>query len=368
MHILDSLNRGGTEVLALDVCRNARANDLDLTFVATGGGDLENDFHESGINFIRLQRRLPLDLSLVSELRHIIAGQNINVVHTHQAVEATHAYLATRGLVVKQVMTFHLCEADVKNRIALKLLVERLDAKVAVSQDLLKCLAADARFKIDSRFHVIHNGVDLKRLVTIDGDLRAELGLSSEHLLLGMVGNFYADRRKDQLTVCKALSALFARVPNVHFVFAGGSPDNDTRTFDECVAYCRGHKINDRVHFLGKRRDVPALLNSLDLFVFSSLKDSFGVAAVEAMMLGIPTVVSDIGALVEVSGNGQYARLFRTRDAEDLSLALLELISKPELRAELGLRGKEAAQRQFSIEAHIGEIKRLYKSLDDQRL
>ena len=40
MHILDSLNRGGAEVLALDVCRNARAHDLDLTFVATGGGDL----------------------------------------------------------------------------------------------------------------------------------------------------------------------------------------------------------------------------------------------------------------------------------------------------------------------------------------
>lgn len=49
LHILDSLNRGGAETMMLDVCRNAKARGLDLTFVATGGGDLENDFRDSGV-------------------------------------------------------------------------------------------------------------------------------------------------------------------------------------------------------------------------------------------------------------------------------------------------------------------------------
>ena len=64
MHILDSLNRGGAEMLALDVCRNARAHNLDLTFMVMGGGDLEADFRGSGAVFHRLQRRLPVDLRL----------------------------------------------------------------------------------------------------------------------------------------------------------------------------------------------------------------------------------------------------------------------------------------------------------------
>jgi len=54
LHLLDSLNRGGTEVLELDVCRNARANGLDLIFAAMGGGDLEEEFRNSDVEFIRL--------------------------------------------------------------------------------------------------------------------------------------------------------------------------------------------------------------------------------------------------------------------------------------------------------------------------
>src|ERR671913_1827322 len=97
LHILDSLNRGGAEVLALDLCRNARARGLELTFAATGGGDLEDDFRSSGADFVRLRRELPVDLNLAASLREIVRGRNVGVVHCHQAVEALHAYLPTRG-------------------------------------------------------------------------------------------------------------------------------------------------------------------------------------------------------------------------------------------------------------------------------
>ena len=76
--------------MALDLCRNAAANGLDLTFVASGGGDLESDFRQSGIEFLRLRRRLPVDLSLASQLRQIIIDRKIQIVHSHQTVEALH--------------------------------------------------------------------------------------------------------------------------------------------------------------------------------------------------------------------------------------------------------------------------------------
>src|SRR5918997_3842985 len=126
LHILDSLNRGGAETLALDLCRNARAGGLELTFAATGGGDLEDDFRSSGADFVRLRRELPVDLNLAASLREIVRGRNVEVVHCHQAVEALHAYLATRGLGgrggggrVRRVLSFHLCTSDAKNRLAL---------------------------------------------------------------------------------------------------------------------------------------------------------------------------------------------------------------------------------------------------------
>ncbi|HKP73036.1 MAG TPA: glycosyltransferase, partial [Pyrinomonadaceae bacterium] len=335
MHLLDSLNRGGAETLALDLCRNARATGLDLTFVATGGGELEDDFRNSGVDYVRLERRAPLDLKLVRRLREVIKERRVAVVHAHQAVEALHAYLATRGAAVKRVLSFHLCAADAKNRLALKRLAPRMDANVAVSRDLLKCLETEGGFATGKNFHVVYNGVDERRLRTSGGSLRAELGLSQSDLLLGMVGNFYADARKDQLTVCRALPAVFRHAPHAHFVFAGGHDESAPQTYHACVNYCREQGIGERVHFLGKRADVPDVLAALDVFVFSSRKDTFGVAVVEAMLKGVPSVVSDIGALLEVSNGGEHASVFRTGDADDLERQLVGLIDDPARRASL---------------------------------
>jgi len=373
LHLLDSLSRGGAETLCLDVCRNARAHGLDLTFAATGGGELEDDFRRSGADFIRLTRRLPLDLKLAAQLRRLILEREIEVVHCHQAVEALHAYLATPGSSsssgggrqrVKRVLSFHLCTADAKNRLALKFLAPRMDACVAVSRELLSCLEAEGKYATGKNFHVVYNGVDAARLAaTSGGDLRAELKLTGSELLFGMVGNFYADGRKDQLTVCRALPEVFKQVPDAHFVFAGGHAEDASRIYDECVNYCREQGIAGRVHFLGQRADVACVLGALDIFVFSSRKDSFGVAVVEAMLAGVPAVVSDIGALLEVTNDGKYASVFRTGDANDLARQLVMLASDDARRRELAEQAKQWATREFGIETHIENLLQLYKSL-----
>jgi glycosyltransferase involved in cell wall biosynthesis len=368
LHLLDSLNRGGAETLCLDVCRNARRNSLDLTFAATGGGDLEDDFRRSGADFIRLTRTRPLDLKLVRE-------REIEVVHCHHAVEALHAYLATRrsrggndggGRRSKRVLSFHLCTADAKNRLALKFLAPRMDANVAVSRELLSCLEREGKFATGKNFHVVYNGVDAARLGTTVGGgaaLRGELRLAESELLFGMVGNFYADGRKDQLTVCRALPEVFARVPQAQFVFAGGYAENAARIYEECVGFCREQGIAGRVHFLGQRADVAGVLGALDIFVFSSRKDSFGVAVVEAMLAGVPALVSDIGALLEVTRGGEYASVFRTGDAGELARQLIALAGDGARRRELAERARQWAAREFGIETHIGNLLKLYKSL-----
>ncbi|HEY0100938.1 MAG TPA: glycosyltransferase family 4 protein [Pyrinomonadaceae bacterium] len=370
LHLLDSLNRGGAETLCLDVCRNARRNSLDLTFAATGGGELEDDFRQSGADFVRLARTLPLDPKLIKQLRGLIDEREIEVVHCHQAVEALHAYLATRGgqrkgRRVKRVLSFHLCTADAKNRLALKFLAPRMDANVAVSRELLSCLGAEGGFQIGRNFHVVYNGVDASRLDATGGggDLRAELRLTKREVLFGMVGNFYADRRKDQLTVCRALPELFRQVPEAHFVFAGGYEENASGIYQECVNYCREQGIAGRVHFAGKRADVACVLDALDIFVFSSRKDSFGVAVVEAMLAGVPAIVSDIGALLEVTRGGEHASIFRTGDADDLARKMVAVACDPVRQRELGEQARRWARREFGIETHIGNLIKLYESL-----
>ena len=362
LHILDSLNRGGAETMELDLCRNAKANGLDLTFVATGGGDLEKEFRDSGADFIRLNRRLPIDLSLVSRLRRIIEEREIDVVHSHQPVEALHLYLATRGSGVKRVLTLHGVYAGTKNDLALKFVLPRMDARVVLGRHLPAWLAQEQSIDANLSFVVINNGVDSARLASTGRPLRTELGLAQDATLLGMVANFYADRRKDQLTVCKALPQLFARDAAAQFVFVGSS-DGAPHLFDEVVDCCRQRCISDRVHFLGKRADIPDVLSSLDAFVLSSRWEGSPIAVMEAMMIGIPVVLSDIGPLKDVSSDGKYAVLFRSGDQQDLASKLIQLVEDAESRSRLAVLARQWAMSTFSIEAHIASLLKLYGSL-----
>jgi L-malate glycosyltransferase len=362
LHILDSLNRGGAEILALDLCRNAAVNGLDLTFAATGGGDLESDFSSSGVEFIRLQRRLPVDLSLASQLRKIIADRNIDIVHSHQPVEALHLYLATRGTRTKRVLTLHGFYPGSKNDLALRFVLPRLDQGVVVSNEVLRLMTERG---LDSKVNltVVDNGVDVKRLMVSGENLRDELGMLAEQVLFGMIGNFSPVAQKDQKTVCRALPDVFKQIPEAHFVFVGGRSDAAPQLFDECVEICRQAGISERVHFAGKRSDIGAVLQSLDVCVLSSLREGAPISVIEAMLMGVPVLLSDIGPLREMSRDGKYAVLFTTGDEDDLANQLISLHQNASEKRGLAEEAKRWAASRFSIETHIENLKRLYDSL-----
>jgi glycosyltransferase involved in cell wall biosynthesis len=361
LHLLDSLNRGGAETLVLDLCRNARRNGLDISMAALSGGPLETEFESSGVATYRFKRRLPLDLGVIRGLRHLLIAQQIDVVHCHQAVEAVHARLAIprKGKKTKVVQTFHLCSSDLKNRTALRWTTPRMSANICVSNQLRQCLAREAGF-VTTGFRVIHNGIDAQRLQSNeDGSIKDEIGIGKHDKLLGMVGNFYADGRKDHLTVCRALPSVLARVERAHFVFVGKSV-GPGKQMEECREYCADLDLSHRVHFLGPRNDIAKILASLNVFVFSSKHDSFGIAAVEAMMAGVPLVASDIGAIREVTNNGSYAKLFAVGDAISLTDRVIDAL---ESRAHSVEAARRWALDQFGIDAHITRLKELYEAV-----
>ncbi len=372
LYILDSLNRGGAETLVLDLCRNASSNGLDVMFAATGGGDLEREFEECGVPYHRLQRRFPIDPFLIRSLRRIIKDNGITVVHAQQAVEAIHAYFATRGSDVKCVMSLQNYILDEKNRIATKWIVPRMDAVCPVSNAMQEWFRTSERFEIAERYFVLHNGVDPSRLKPTrpagSKTLRDELCVSPEAPLIGMVGNFYPDLRKDQLTVCRALGKVFAAAPNAHFVFVGSVHPGSEDYLAECKEICRQQAIDDRVHFVRKRSDIPDILSELSLFVFSSVQEGLPVAAVEALMMGVPMIVSDIPPLLEVVGadqpEGPCAETFVTGDANDLAAKITALLMNNTHRVELGRTASSLTPLHFGIDAHIKRVIEIYERLE----
>ncbi|MEP6704553.1 MAG: glycosyltransferase family 4 protein, partial [Acidobacteriota bacterium] len=364
LHLLDSVDRGGAEAQAVDVCRNAAHFGIGMTLVSGAGGAMENAFRDSGVDYVPLKRKLAVDVYFASQLRRIIKENEIDIVHGYQAVDGLHLYLATRGLKdVRRVLSFQGFIADRKNKITSKFLIPRMDANIVVSGGMRKWLHDVDGLDTSRNFHVIYNGADPARLKPTGRSIRKELGLEKEALLAGMVGNFYRDPRKDQLTVCRALPSVFAKFTNAHFLFAGRIEEGAESKMADCVSFCRDNGIADRVHFLGPRGDVPDILAELDIFVFSSLHEGLPVAVSEAMLAGVPMIVSDIEPLLEVTGGGEFAEVFPAKDAGVLSEKLSLLLGDPDRRHGLSRGAKAFARDNFSIDAHMRELVKLYRSL-----
>ncbi|CAN5832060.1 glycosyltransferase [soil metagenome] len=367
LHLLDSLNRGGAETLVLDICRNAEKCGLKLTFAASGGGDLKKEFENSGVEFIGLQRRLPVDPNLIRQLRKIIKEKKIEIVHAHQPVEAVHLYLATAGLKnVKCVLSHHgggLFAEKAKNRLMAKYLSPLMDGNISCSRSLLPWLREEIGIDTAKNFHIIYNGVDAIRLQGSGNSVREEFGIEPEDLLLGMIANFVPTPTKDQMTICRALPKVFAEFENAKFIFAGKVAEGGEKNFNACIEYCAEKGIGDKVFFPGVRNDVPDILAALDLFVFSSLHEGLPIAIVEAMMTKTPVIASDISPLVEATGGGKYAEIFKVKNSEDLAEKILTLLTNTARRENKAEKAYIFAKENYSIEAHIENLKMLYENL-----
>lgn len=349
-------------MLVLDICRNARKHGLDVSFMATGGGALEDDFMDSGVPFFRLQRRLPFDPMLVRGIRRILQSGAFDVIHSTQPVAGIHAYAAALGLGVRHVLGFQGYYGDLKNRLAVRFLVPRMSANISCSGGLLKWLEETEGMDIRG-FETVMNGADASRLRSGGSDVRRELGIPDGSIVIGMLAHFYAAPRKDHASLCRAFARLAEEVPEARLLVAGGTERGAEGKRAECERIVSEAGLAERVHFVGFRRDVGDVLSAIDINVLSSLHEGFPVSLVEAMLVGKACVLSDIAPHIEASGNGRYAELFATGDDVGLSGILRTLARDPQARLGLASRAKEHAEKNLSIGAHLEALKRIYSRI-----
>lgn len=363
LYFLDTVKRGGAETQAIDVCRNARAYGIEVTVVA-GEGELFDELRETGVEVVPVRRKLPIDVSLIRKLRREIVKRGIQIVHSYQAVEGLHLYLGARGTsTVRQVMSFQGFIPDAKNRLTLRFLIPRTDVNLYVSNGLRDWIAHVDGLDTNLSAKVLYNGADPMRLRPTGRSVREELGVDPDTMLFGMVANFYRDPRKDQMTLARALPTVFAAHPNSVCLFVGKTGAGAEGKVEECRRICSEAGIGDRVFFLGGRSDVPDILAALDVFVFSSFQEGLPVALTEAMLAGVPALVSDIPPHLEASDEGRCALLFRTGDDADLAVQLNKLLESGELRAELARKGRVHAELNFSITAHMKGLHKIYSGM-----
>ena len=299
-------------------------------------------------------------LLYLHQLRLLLKSESITVIHTQHWLDCIYAWLATIGMSVQIVNTFHgLYTLKGINGCLCRMSISMADDVCFVSRYELDWY--QKQMKIDDRkCHVIFNGVDFAKL-----DQSGRMSeLENERIKLCMVGNFMTGR--DHLTLINALQMTnhkcqITNLPAFDFYFIGKRSEATPYIYDECVRVCEENGIKN-VHFLGGRSDVPALLKQMDGFVYSTDHDTFGIAVVEAMAVGLPIVVNDWPVMQEVCGenNENYVQYFKSKEAASCAEAIQHLLkdisaASAEFKSRCVHNALWARER-YSIESYIVPI------------
>ena len=367
-YMLGSLNRGGTETLLLDVFRSAAQASFDFIGVYRKSGAYEEDFYKTGKPLFRLSPHHGRLITYLLQLRRLFRAQGVTIVHAQQSIDCLYAWMATIGTGIRVVETFHGYDFGFSR---LARFLNRLSILLSDSV----CFVSDTqrsyyiqRYGLQryvKKLHVVYNGIDFSKfdLKYPVPDFLKKIDPTQSGIRLATVGNFVSVR--SQSYICRSIEILKERgITDFDMYFVGKRNDKEPWRYDDCVNFCKEHSL-DNVHFLGGRADVPAILQNIDAFVYSTDHDTFGIAVVEAMAAGLPVFVNDWGVMCEVVKEGMCkgVSLWETGKPESLANMLSDFFAAPETYYNSARQNKQNIREAFSIQRHVTRLAEIYKQI-----
>ena len=349
---LGALRRGGAESLIYDICRKREDAPFDFCVLYRKDDDFSEAFKATGAELIQVRRTGNM-LKYIRALRKAVQANHIDIVHAQTASNALISILALLFTRVKVVTTFHGFSFSNAPWWYRKLVYGGNKRIVCVSEYEKRHYESKWKLPADNKLRVVYNGIDFSKLDNPQPDIANPVTVEKDVVNLFMVGSFIKGRA--QSFVCKVLHRLDRQGIPFHMYFAGRRDEAEPWRFDDCVAYCRESGLSEKVTFLGNRSDIPWLLRQMDLFLYATDHDTFGIAVIEAVASGLPVVVNDWDVMKEVTRDGEWATLFQTGNEED---CVTKILAWMERRTEAPA---DAVRAHYCIENHIQALNRIYE-------
>lgn len=292
------------------------------------------------------------DLLTSLRLRWILHKLRPDVLHIHSTKAGFVGRLAVipkrrRPRVILTVHSFVFDERVKWLRRMIVGLIERVlltftDRIVVVSNALKEELVTQMRLD-PAKIEVIYNGVVFRDIPR------------SEHagIRVGTVARLAPQKGVEHFI--RAAALVKKKYRSAKFIIVGDGP---FRYWLETMAQQYG--VRDRTEFTGFRSDALSITAGFDVFVMTSMRETFGMALVEAMSLGVPVVASNVGGIPEIVDGSTTGLLAEPGDAEDIAKKICALLKDKYLAAQIGRAGFESVRAKFTAERMLADVQRTY--------
>ena len=343
LFIVMSLRRAGAETQVVDMVNALRDPELQCQLLCFEADLSQRDRLSDAVRFHHVPRRSKYDRSFISGIARIIDREQIDVVYATMEFSILVGWLSIRCARRKprligaiHTTLFRNIKEQLHDRLIYQWIFRQCDSIVFVCQKQADIWVARYPF-LGKNSTVIHNGIDLSWFS--DGFRDEKAGDSSDRFavpadayIISCIAGFRPEKRHDLLL------AAFGRLDaNTHLYLAG---DGVLRSSIVSLVHQMG--LQQRVHFLGNIEDVRPLLRVTDITVLASTAvETFSIAMLESMAMGVPMVAPDIGGLSEAIVHDQTGWIYPAGDVDRLA-GLLEQGSRD--RAKLKIMGTLARQ------------------------
>jgi L-malate glycosyltransferase len=330
-------------------------------------GALGERLQREGVDVIALDRKPGPDLRVARRLAAELKARDIEVVHAHQY---TPFFYTAMGRLLglhdaRVILTEHGRHyPDVvswKRRAFNHLLLDAMADEVnAVAEFSARALWEKDGFS-RARINVIENGIDLTRYgstpsASSRSAARAALGLADDLAYVACVARFHPV--KDHATLLRAFARVAAARPSAHLLLVGDGPLRP-----ELTSLASSLSLTNRITFMGVRRDVPEILQAVDVFALTSVSEGQSITLLEALASGVPAVVTAVGGNPEIVRDNVDGLLAPRGDDAALAEAMLALLSDPERAAAMGRAGADHVHTRYRLEDTVRRYDQLYRRL-----
>ncbi|MFB6355025.1 MAG: glycosyltransferase family 4 protein, partial [bacterium] len=212
---------------------------------------------------------------------------------------------------------------------------------------------------LPSNVSVVHRGIDPDPFLDhSDGTIRGELGLEDE-FLTATIGRL--EILKGQGDVLEAMDRIHktSGIDNWHHLFVGEG-DNERPLRKKVNEY----NLEEVVHFLGYREDIPGILSDIDCLIHPSYSESGPLVILEAGFSGIPVIATDVGGTPEYLNHGKFGWMYEPGNISELATALKTIMSMDgQKRREIGRDLREHCMNNFTLENMYNNTKAIYEKL-----
>ena len=370
VHIISGLGQGGAETVLFRLV-TAPGQDTEHIVVSLGDEDVFGpQLREAGIELHCLHMKSPLRfLKGLRALVHLLDDIQPDVVQTwmyhSDLIGGAAARIAGLPAVSWGIRNSgaNLYQGSPKAR-----LVAWLCARVsrAIPNLIVSCAENAARrhkqwgYRADI-MKVIPNGYDLSRWhpdPQAREDVRRELGLAQDTPVIGSVARW--NPLKDHPNLLAALARSLRRHPDLRCLLIGDGMDSGNEALMRLLDQ---HQLHESVILMGRRSDVPRLMNALDVHVLSSSAEGFPNVVCEAMAAGVSNVVTDVGDAALIVGNEGW--IVPPSHAEALSGAInsaVDELGSPSWQARHE-HARERVARLFSLQGMVNNYTQAWRAL-----